>query len=147
TNANGVLILTNGYDFNGNLTARWTKGKGLANFQYDANGNLTNAPYPSMSMSYAYDDVNRLTNVSDTNGTSNFKYNDFGAFYGALAAEWGRWSRDTVTYGYQDRVLQSLTVTQPVGNWSESFGVDGQLRVSTLATPDGVYTNNYYGAG
>ena len=35
-----MLIITNGYNANGWVTARWTAAKGLASFAYDANGNL-----------------------------------------------------------------------------------------------------------
>ena len=147
TNANGVLILTNGYDYNGSVTARWTKAKGLSTFVYDPNGSLASATYPGMSLSYAYDDLNRLRTVNDALGSTTFTYANFGAFSSALATESGPWTSDTRTYSYANAVLQGLTLTQPSGNWTESFVPDGQLRLQNLTTPDGTYTNTYYGAG
>jgi YD repeat-containing protein len=41
TDANGVLVRTNGYNVNGWLTSQWTPAKGPTQFGYDNSGNLT----------------------------------------------------------------------------------------------------------
>ena len=99
TNANGVLVRTNGYDANGRLTRQWTAAKGLASFVYDANGNLRTSSYPHFTIRWTYDGLDRPLSMTDPLGTTSFVYNNFGVFEGALATEGGLWSGDTVTYG------------------------------------------------
>jgi len=148
TDGNNVLIETNGYDAAGRLTAHWTPAKGLTTYAKDANGNVTGITYSSgPGITAGYDGLNRITSLGDAVGTHTFTYTNFGAFDGALKTEDGPWASDTVTYGYNQRVPQSLALAQPSGTWSESFGYDGLLRLHTVASDAGTFTYTYNGAG
>ncbi|MEI6074610.1 MAG: RHS repeat-associated core domain-containing protein [Verrucomicrobiota bacterium] len=145
---NGVLVETNGYDSNGRVTARWTPAKELTHYSYDSNANLLSIAYNSgAGVTATYDGLNRVLTMSDAVGSSVFTYNGFGAFMGALATEDGPWASDTITHIYASRVPQSLTLGQPSGSWSETFGYDSLLRLQGLTSPAGNFTYNYSGAG
>jgi YD repeat-containing protein len=143
TNANGLCVETNGYDANGQLTARWTPAKGLTHYSYDNNGNLLGIAYSSgPGVSASYDALNRLTRMSDVVGKSSFTWQNFGAFRSAPASETSPWG-ETVSHAYQDRQLQSVAL----GGWSQSYGYDGQRRLQTITSPAGSFTYHYAGAG
>ncbi len=74
-------------------------------------------------------------------------FSNFGAFLGAPFTESGPFGADTLTRTYANRVPQGLTLAQPAGSWSASFGYDSLLRLHTLTSPAGTFTYNYYGAG
>ncbi len=80
-------------------------------------------------------------------GSSAFTYTNFGAFMGALATQSGPFGSDTITRAYTNRVPQSLTLAQPSGSWTQSYGFDSLQRLHTLTSPAGTFTYNYYGAG
>ena len=69
-------------------------------------GNLTNVVYPGQSLHYAFDALNRLTNMVDAVGTSRFSY----ATNGLLAAEDGPWDADTVSFEYGTAPLRSRLI-------------------------------------
>ena len=141
TNANGVLVKTNGYDADGQLTAQWTAAKGLTQCGYDPNGNLLSIHYPHSTINYSYDVLNRLLTMSDGMGNSSFGYANFGAFKSALASETGPWA--TVTYGYSGPNLASISL----GSWTESIGRDAALRPQTITSPAGAFSYSFSGAG
>jgi YD repeat-containing protein len=85
--------------------------------------------------------------MSDAVGASAFAYQNFGAFQSALAAENGPWAADTVTHSYSNRLPAYLTLAQPGGSWTESYGFDNLLRLHTLASGAGTFTYTYNGAG
>ena len=101
--------------------------------------------YPvSHRLSYLYDALNRLTNMVDGVGTTSFGYFPGGE----LETETQPWANSTVTYGYNGaRLRQSLTLQQPTGSWSQSYGYDAADRLSVLTSPAGSFTNGYFGAG
>jgi RHS repeat-associated protein len=85
--------------------------------------------------------------LSDAVGSSTFTYQNYGAFQSALATQSGPFGSDTITRAYTNRVPQSLTLAQPSGSWTQSYGFDSLQRLHTLASPAGTFTYNYYGAG
>ena len=112
TNANSVLVKTNGYDANSRLIAQWTAAKGLTHLGYDNNGNVLSVQYPHSTISYTYDSLDRLWTISDGVGNSSFAYANFGAFQSALASEIGPWA--TVSYGYSGL---NLTTSASAHGW------------------------------
>ena len=145
---NGVLVATNGYDANGNLTALWTPAKGLTQYTYDYNGNPLAIAYNSgTNISASFDALDRIVTLSDPAGSSVFAYTNFGAFQGALASEDGPWASDTVTHTYVGRLATGLTLAQPSGSWSQGYSYDSLLRLSGLSSPAGSFGYTYNGAG
>jgi YD repeat-containing protein len=147
TNAVGALNWTNSYDVLGRVVGHWTPEKGLTTFSYDANGNVRTAAYTGFTISYAYDALNRLRQVADALGTSTFTYTNYGAFVGALWSEDGPWAADTVAVTHAERLPRGLSITQPIGAVTNSFGYDSQLRLQTITTPQGAFTYHYANAG
>jgi RHS repeat-associated protein len=145
TDANSTIILTNAYYANGLLSKRWSKAKGLTQYGYDQVGNLTNVNYPSSTdLRYAYNSLNRITNMVDAAGTTKYTYHTGGM----LATEGGLWSNDTVTYSYHPLVsglLTNVTVSQLTQNYSATYGYDAAKRMSTVTSTAGnfsyLYTN------
>ena len=84
---------------------------------YDAVGNLTNVVYAvSPSISMAYDVLNRLTNMVDAVGTTVYSYD--GA--SQLLSEDGPWASDTVSYTYNNRLRNGLSLSAPNASaWTE----------------------------
>lgn len=143
TNQASALILTNGYNANGQVTARWTAQKGLTAYTYDGARNLTFVNYPStIDITYQYNAFHRLTNMIDAAGTTKFTYSTAGD----LLTEDAPWANDTVTYGYHANVPHlrtSLSLQQPTGSWSETFGYDAARRLQTVTSPAGTFTYTY----
>src|SRR5690606_29568272 len=135
TNQANARVLTNGYNANGQLTARWTPAKGLTTYTYDKVGNLTFVSRPSTYYSsFQYNDLSRLTQMTDAIGTTAFTYNSAGD----LLTEDGPWSNDTVTYSYDLEVPHlrtNLTLAQPSGSWSQSYGYDLAKRLQSITSP------------
>ena len=68
TDANTVLVETNGYDAGGRLTKHWTPAKGLTQYGYDNNGNtLTRTDARNITANFTYDQLNRVTKLRYTN--------------------------------------------------------------------------------
>ncbi len=77
--AAGNVIFTYKYDANERLTNRYSISKGNAYYALDAVGNLTNIAYNvSPGISFAYDALNRPTNMVDAAGTTHYGYNEVG---------------------------------------------------------------------
>lgn len=139
TNAAGLLVKTNGYNANGWLTKQWTAAKGLMQFSHDANGNLTSIVQPnSGTITYTYDNLDRLVTFSSAIGTSTLGYTN----WGALVSEDGPWASDTINYGYTNHKLTSIGV----GSWSQTIGYDAALRPETFTSPAGTFTYAFNGA-
>ena len=137
TNANGVLVKTNGYDANSNLTAEWTAAKGLTTLNLDNNGNVLTIHYPHSTINYTYDHLDRLLTMSDGLGSHSFTYANFGAFDWALASEAG--PLGTISHGYYGPSLASISI----GSWAESITRDSALRPGTITSPAGTFTYGF----
>lgn len=143
TNQANVLVQTNGYNANGQLTARWTPAKLLTSYSYDGVRNLTFVNYPATTdITYQYNALSRLTNMIDAVGTTKFTYTTADD----LLTEDGPWNNDTITYGYHANVPHlrtSLSLQQPSGTWSQTFGYDSGRRLQTVTSPAGTFTYSY----
>jgi RHS repeat-associated protein len=139
-----IVVLTNGYNANAQLTASWTPAKQLTSYFYDGVGNLTNVtPQNSPHVTFAYDELNRLVTMVDGVGTNRFSYNPTGQ----LAAEDGPWASDTVVYGYTAGRRTSLTLAQPYSSpWVQWYGYDSAGRLEELTSPAG-YFEYLFGGG
>ncbi|MCW5554625.1 MAG: RHS repeat protein [Verrucomicrobiae bacterium] len=74
---------------------------------YDPVGNLTNVNYPSSpDVRFAYDPLNRVTNMVDAAGTTKYAYTAGGQLWTEdlpaprLRQAGGPWSNDTVTNSF-----------------------------------------------
>ena len=109
-------------------------------------GNLTNVDYSGgtvakPSIYLAYDAMNQLTNMVDGVGTTVYGYD--GA--GQLLSEAGPWANDTVSYTYANRLRTGLSLSQPSGSWSQTYGYDAARRLKSLTSPAGTF-GYVYGA-
>jgi len=132
------------YDAENRLTNRWSAAKGSTTYRYDTVGNLTNVVYPvSPAITMRYDALNRLTNMVDAAGATVYGYaNQF------LASEDGPWDNDTVSYSYNNRLRNGLTLLQPNASpWTQSYGYDAANRLNSLGSPAGAFTPTYKGPG
>src|SRR6266699_2289269 len=128
------------YDAGNRLTNRWSAAKGTTTYKCDQVGNLTNVVYPlTTNIVLRYDALNRLTNMLDTVGTTVYGYaNQF------LTSEDGPWDTDTVSYTYNNRLRNGLTLLQPnASSWTQSYGYDSANRLSSLSSPSGSFGYNY----
>lgn len=120
------------YNADGWVTNRWTPEKGDTFYSRDAVGNLTQIRYPQQTNSFAYDALNRLTNMVDALGTTHFVRNAAGQ----LLSAGGLWSGDTVSYSYTNRLRASLGVGS---SWSQSYGYDSTRRLTGISSPAGAF--------
>ncbi|MGB8371200.1 MAG: RHS repeat-associated core domain-containing protein [Verrucomicrobiia bacterium] len=127
------------YNANGWITNRWTPEKGNTGYTYDNVGNLKSITYPQQTITYAYDLLNRLTNMVDGVGTTAFSYTPAGQ----LQSENGPWANDTLTYTYVQGLRTALTLSQTTSNWSQSYGYDSSWRLQTLTSPAGSFGYSY----
>ena len=127
------------YNTNGWVTNRWTPEKGNTGYTYDNAGNVTAITYPQRTNTYAYDALNRLTNMVDAIGTHVFGY----TAASLLQSENGPWTNDTVSYAYAQGLRTALTLAQTGTNWSQSYGYDSAWRMTNLASPAGTFVYSY----
>jgi RHS repeat-associated protein len=133
-------ILRYTYDPAGRLTNRWSAAKGNTKYKYDSVGNVTNIDNPvSTDISFAYDSLNRLTNMIDAVGTTVFTYSGSGQ----LLNEDGPFASDAVTSSYWNRMRTNLTLVQPTGTWTNAFTYDSANRLYAVASPAGTFTYSY----
>src|ERR1017187_8492942 len=138
-NGLGSNVFRYAYNANGWVTNRWTPEKGNTGYAYDNVGNLKSIAYPQQTISYAFDALNRLTNMVDAVGTTAFGYTPAGR----LQSENGPWVSDTLTYVYAEGLRTNLSLTQPGGTWSQDYGYDSSWRLKTLTSPVGSFNYGY----
>jgi RHS repeat-associated protein len=134
-NAFGSSILAWQYNANGWLTNRWTPEKTNTFYTLDHVGNRIATLYPQSSILFAFDAVNRLTNMVDAVGTNNFTYTQVGR----LQSEGGIWPNDTVSSGYSQGLLTNLSLAQPGGLWNQAFVFDTGSRLQNIVSPAGKF--------
>jgi RHS repeat-associated protein len=135
------LLFIYKYDPDNRLTNRWSAAKANTIYKYDPVGNLTNIAYPvSVTIALSYDPLNRLTNMVDAVGTTAFSYSQVGQ----LLSENGPWANDTVSYTYAQRLRTALSLSQPSGSWSQSYGYDSARRLTSLTSPAGAFGYGYF---
>jgi YD repeat-containing protein len=110
-------------------------------FEYDPVGNLTNVVYPTVTLRYAFDALNRLTNMVDAVGTNRLSYHE----NGLLTAEDGPWDADTVSFDYGTSRLRSrLTLLQPnATDWVQDYAYDAARRPTNVVSPAGAFGYDY----
>ncbi len=128
-----------GYNVNGWMTNRWTPEKGNTGYAYDNVGNLTNISYGPQTINYAFDALNRLTNMVDSVGTTAFSYTPSGQ----LQTESGPWTNDTLTCTYVQGLRTALALSQTTGSWSQSYGFDAGWRLQSVTSPAGSFGYSY----
>jgi RHS repeat-associated protein len=137
----GTEILRYAYDAANRLTSRWSAEKGTTYYTNDAVGNLTFINYPnSADVSFAYDPLNRLTNMVDGVGTTIYTYTTGGQ----LLTEDGPFASDTVTNGYTERMRVSLGLQQPTGAWTNGFIYDPSGRLTNVTSQAGAFGYLFY---
>jgi len=125
------------YDPNSRLTNRWTAEKGTTVYRYDPVGNLTNVDYAiSADISLQYDVLNRLTNMVDAVGVTQYGYDAVGQ----LLSEDGPWASDTVSYSYQNRLRNGMSILAPNASaWAVAYSYDAAKRLTSVTSPAGVF--------
>ena len=99
--------------------------------------------HTSPSLSYAYDALNRLTNMTDAAGSTRYAYNDAGQ----LLSEDGPWASNTVSYAYDHRLRVSLGLQEPNGPaWAENYAYDSLKRLTNVTSAAGAF-GYAYGSG
>ncbi len=134
-------LFTYQYDFDNRLTARWSAAKGTTLYHYDPVGNLTNVVYPkNPAISFAYDAINRLTNMVDGLGNTAYGYDAAGQ----LTSEDGPWPDDTVNIAYTNRLRTSLSLLQNgAPAWINGYAYDPARRLKSVASPAGTFGYAY----
>src|SRR6266496_1709249 len=80
----------------------------------------------------------------DAVGTTAFSY----YAGGLLNTEDGPWASDTVSYTNNSaRMRQSLTLQQPTGTWTQTYGYDGAHRLTNTVSSAGTFAYTYQAAG
>jgi YD repeat-containing protein len=92
------------------------------------------------NLDLAYDKLNRIINLVDAVGTTTYSYDQVGQ----LLSEGGLWPNDTVSYSYQNRLRQSLSLSAPNASaWTESYAYDYARRLTGLTSPAGMFAYTY----
>ena len=119
---------------NGWITNRWTPEKGNTGYSYDNVGNLKSIAYPQQTITYAYDVLNRLTNMVDAVGNHSFGW----TANSQLASESDAWTK--VSYSY----VQGLRTAMSLGtNWTQTYGYDASWRLTNTTSPAGVFAYQF----
>jgi RHS repeat-associated protein len=139
--ATGNPMFVYGYDPDNRLTNRWSAAKGGTTYGYDPVGNLTTVIYQhSHSIHLSYDPLNRLTNMVDAVGATHYGYDTASQ----LLSEGGLWPNDTVSYTYNGRLRNSLSLQQPNASaWTESYSYAAGSRLTGITSPPGAFGYQY----
>jgi YD repeat-containing protein len=90
----------------------------------------------SHALTFAYDALNRLTNMTDAVGTTTFTYTPSGQ----LASENGPWANDQISYTYANRQRTAQSLEQPnAAPLAETYAYDGANRLTSITAPPGVF--------
>jgi RHS repeat-associated protein len=84
---------------------------------------------------FAYDGMNRMTNMVDGVGMTKYTY----SAAGQLLTEDGPIANDTVTNAYSNRLRTALSLQQPTGVWTNGFAYDSTKRLTNVTSPAGVF--------
>jgi RHS repeat-associated protein len=130
------------YNANGWVTNRWTPEKGNAGYTYDNVRNLKTITYPQSTNTYAYDALNRLTNMLDALGATAFSYTNSGP----LQSENGPWVNDSVTYTLAQGLRTAMSLNSQPSTLNFSYGYDTLWRMTNVVSPAGTFGYNYNSA-
>lgn len=127
------------YDNAGLLKTR-KGGRGITtNYTYDKNHNLTQVAYSDTTptVTFTYDDFDRVTARTDGIGTQNYSYD----VESRLTSQVGPWSTDTISYTYDD--LNRLTSTQLQGAEQLVYTYDSLSRLTGIGVGTRQFTYAY----
>ncbi len=135
-----ILKLT--YDANGRIKTRWTPAKGTVTNIYDNVSRIRTNNYPNdHQVVFTYDARGHLTNMVDGLGATSFTYSDAGQ----MTSEDGPWPSDTVTFGYSNRLRQSLSIAAPNASpWQVAYQYDSGWRLTNLVSGAGAFGYQYH---
>jgi RHS repeat-associated protein len=126
------------YNPNSQVATRkfWSNGSTsrTTTYGYDDVGNLTSITYPAgtPNVSYTHDALNRIVSMTDAIGTSTFGYTSAGL----ASFEQPPWTKSKITFGYNSALLRSsLSLEQPTGSWTQSYGYNSSRRLTSLTAP------------
>ncbi len=129
------------YDGDGNVVQTTDFDGNTIKYKYDALNRLTEKLFPDGSMvKYTYNAASELTAVTDSNGTTQFQYNDRGWLTLQTNPD-----GQTIQYTY-DLVGDLTSITTSAGTTTYTY--DALNRMATVTAPDGgVTAYNYDAAG
>ena len=130
-------VLAFGYNANGWVTNRWTPQMGNTAYSLDAVGNILAVIYPLSTNTFAYNALNRLTNMVDGVGASAFGY----TATGQLQSETGPWPSNGVSLAYTQGLRTSFSINYPLSTINYSY--DAAWRLTGLTTPAGPFSYAY----
>jgi RHS repeat-associated protein len=141
--ANNVIFIYS-YDADDRLTNRWTPVTSNTAYLYDLVGDLTSVRYQRTTNTFAYDAMNRLTNMVDVTGTTVYSYDAAGQ----SLSEDGPWDSDTVSYSYTNRLRTGLSLSAPAASpWSQNYSYDLARRLTNVTSAAGSFTYLLGGRG
>jgi RHS repeat-associated protein len=132
------------YDGTGQLIRTYDARGAVTKYAYDADGKQLGVDYPNVGgwtvdTGFSYDDLGRLSAMSDRNGTTTWSYDNLGRVLG----EDGPWSDDAVTYSYDEQGRRK-TLGVNGGNTS-TYNYDSLGRLDTLVAGAGTWNWDYVG--
>jgi RHS repeat-associated protein len=130
------------YDAAG-LLISLTNARGTSpTYAYDQNHNIMSTTYPdgTPTVTYEYDNFNRVTKRQDAIGTYLYSYD---ANSRMISID-GPWANDTLTYTYD--VLGNRTGMMPEGGENVSYTYDSLSRLTELKIGSGAYSYSYSNA-
>ncbi|NLH72868.1 MAG: RHS repeat-associated core domain-containing protein [Verrucomicrobia bacterium] len=142
--ARGTHILAYLYDASGRLSSRWSLAKGNTLYNSNAVGSLTNIDYPSSTdLRFAYDALNRLTNMLDAAGTTRYIHTVLGNGQQTVTED-GPWTSDGVVVTNRYGRIAGICVAQPSGQYviAYAYGANGNM-VSRVYDANGPKTYYY----
>jgi len=80
-----------------------------------------------------------VTNMVDGSGTNKYIY----ASGGQLLTEDAPFANDTMTNSYSSRLRTGLSLAQPTGSWTNSFGFDSAKRLTNVTSQSGSFAYAY----
>ncbi len=137
-NANGKF---ESYEYNtSSLLSLRTDARNIqTSYYYDENKNLTNVSYSDMTPQILinYDDFNRITDIQDGTGITNFTYHPDSL----LATIDGPLSNDNITYTYDD-LGRRIGMAADLGQ-AHTYAYDNLNRLTSVQTGAGDFTYAY----
>ena len=132
------------YDLGGNLTSSTDARSKTATYGYDALNRVTSLTFPDQTISYTYDtgtnQKGRLTQVTDNSGSTSWSYDTHGR---VTSRQQSMGINKTVSYGY-DSYGRLQTLTLPSSNTVTYGYTDGKVTSLTLNGSSTILANALY---
>ncbi|HEU4962865.1 MAG TPA: RHS repeat-associated core domain-containing protein [Bacilli bacterium] len=136
-----------GYDAMGNLTSRIDAAGKLTSYSYDERQLLTGITYPSGSKSaFGYDKIGRLTSSSNPTASESYVYDDLNrvtSMTNSMNGTSGTLSK-TTKFDY-DKVGNRTAITDADG-LQIKYTYDNRDNITSMTDPDGLVTSYTYNA-